>query len=140
MPITTPGRHTLEYFSQDNCADTPNQETTRSVQVYIDQSGPSAKPVNNVSVRRGRSATFKYKLNDDWSATCRVKLVIKKKSKTVKTVALGVKGSTLQVPPHAYSKTLTVGLAAGAYTWTVVATDLAGNVGSYAPRTLTVRL
>jgi hypothetical protein len=139
VPITTPGQHTLQYFSQDNCADTPNGESPKSVQVYIDQSGPTAAPVNNVSVRRGRSATFKYTLNDDWSATCYVWLVIMKKGKIVKTVALGVKASTLQVPPHAYSKKLAVGLAAGAYTWNVVATDLAGNAGYYAPKKLTVR-
>lgn len=140
VTITAPGPHTLQYFSQDNCADTPNQEAAKSVQVYIDQSGPTAVPVNNVSVRRGASATFKYTLNDDWSATCTVKLVIMKKGKTVKTVALGVRDSTLQVKQQAYKKKLTVGLAAGSYTWNVVARDLAGNVGSYAPKKLTVRL
>ena len=61
-----------------------------------------------------------------------------KKGKTVKTVALGVKDS-LPAPPRAYNKMLTVGLAAGSYTWSVVATDLAGNVGSHAPRKLTVK-
>jgi sugar lactone lactonase YvrE len=139
VTITDPGPHTLQYWSQDNCADTPNQEVAKSVQVNIDQSGPTAVPFGNVSVRRGHSATFKYTLVDDWSATSRVKLVIMKKGKTVKTVALGVKDSPLQVPPRAYSKKLTVGLAAGSYTWNVVATDLAGNVGSYAPRKLTVK-
>ena len=65
--------------------------------------------------------------------------MIKKKTKTVKTVVLGVKDSTLMVPPHAYSKSLKIGLAAGTYSWTVVATDLAGNIGSYAPKKLTVK-
>jgi len=138
VTITDPGPHTLQYWSQDNCADTPNQEAAKSVQVNIDQSGPTAVPLGNVSVRRGHSANFKYTLVDDWSATSMVKLVIMKKGKTVKTVALGVKDS-LPAPPRAYNKMLTVGLAAGSYTWSVVATDLAGNVGSHAPRKLTVK-
>jgi hypothetical protein len=139
VTVSDPGQHTLAYWSEDNCGDTPNQEAPKTVAVFIDQMGPTAVPVGNVSVRRGRSATFKYTLIDDLSPTCTVKLVIQKKGKTVKTVALGVKASTLQVPPHAYSKKLKVSLAAGRYTWTLVATDLAGNAGSYAPKKLTVR-
>ncbi len=54
-------------------------------------------------------------------------------------MSLGVKDSSLQVPPHAYSKKMAVKLPAGVYTWTVVATDLAGNKGSYAPKRLTVK-
>jgi hypothetical protein len=137
--IDTPGVHTLQYFSQDNCADTPNEESANTVQVLIDQSGPSPVPSNNVTVRSGASATFKYTLNDDFSPTCTLKLVIKKKSRIVKTVSLGVKDSNLQVPPHAYNKKMAVKLPAGAYTWTVTATDLAGNKGSYAPKKLTVK-
>jgi hypothetical protein len=139
VTIDTAGPHTLQYFSQDNCADTPNEEATKSVQVLIDQVGPSAIPVNNVNVKHGASATFKYTLNDDFSATCTVKLVIKKKTKIVKSVTLGVKDSNLQVPPHAYGKKLAVALPAGAYTWTVIATDLAKNMGSWAPKKLTVK-
>ena len=139
LTIDAPGAHTLQYFSQDNCADTPNEEAAKSVQVLIDQMGPTAVPVNNVIVRRGASATFKYTLSDDLSPTCTVKLLIKKKTKTVKVVSLGAKASPLQVPPRAYSKKLAVTLPIGTYTWTVVATDLAKNVGSYAPKKLTVK-
>lgn len=37
------------------------------------------------------------------------------------------------------TKKFKVTLAAGKYKWRVVATDLAGNIGSYAGRTLTVK-
>jgi hypothetical protein len=137
--IDTAGAHTLQYFSQDNCADTPNQESAKSVQVLIDMMGPTAIPTNSVTVKRGGKATFKYTLNDDWSPTCTVKLVIQKKGKTVKTVSLGTRNSSLQVPPHAYSKSMAVSLTAGTYTWTVTARDLAGNTGSWAPKKLIVK-
>jgi DNA-binding beta-propeller fold protein YncE len=139
VSITEPGQHTLSFWSQDACGDKPNEEARKSVQVLIDQSGPMAVPVNAVSVRHGAAATFKYTLIDDWSPTSTVKLVILKKGKAVKKVALGVKDSRLEVPPHAYSKKLTMGLSAGSYTWTVAATDLAGNAGSYAPKKLTIK-
>ena len=139
VPVTTAGQHTLQYWSEDNCADTPNQEGPKSVDVLIDQMGPTAFPRYTVSVKHGGSAAFKYGLVDDFSTSCTVKLVIRKKTKIVKTVALGVKNSAFQVPEHFYQKSLRIGLPAGIYNWTVVATDLAGNVGSYAPKKLTVK-
>jgi hypothetical protein len=54
-------------------------------------------------------------------------------------VSLGTRNSSLQVPPHAYSKSMAVSLTAGTYTWTVTARDLAGNTGSWAPRKLIVK-
>ncbi len=137
--IDTAGVHTLQYWSQDNCADVPNREAPKSVQVRIDLNGPSARPTNAPIVRRYATTTFKYLLMDDLSPTCTVKLVIKKKTKVVKTVSLGTKDSSLQAVAHAYSKRLAVNLPAGVYTWTVVATDLAGNKGTWAPKRLTVR-
>ena len=93
-----------------------------------------------VSVRRGAKVTFKYGLVDDLSPTCTVKLVIKKKTKIVKTVNLGVKDSAFQVPRALLlRRSVKISLPAGIYNWTVSATDLAGNVGSYAPKKLTVR-
>lgn len=139
LTISDPGVHTVSYFSQDNCPDMPNEEAAKQVQVLIDKMGPDAVPMNNVTVRFGARATFKYQLADDYSPTSTVNLVIKKKTKTVKIVKLGMKDSTLMVPAHQYSKRLAVTLARGTYTWTVVATDLAGNLGSYAPKKLVVK-
>lgn len=139
VPIETAGLHTLKYWAEDNCADTPNQESANSVEVKVDMMGPTAFPRYRVSVRRGAKATFKYGLVDDLSDTCSVKLVIKKKTKVVKTVNLGVRDATFQVPEHRYAKTLRITLPAGTYSWTVVAVDQGGNVGSYAPKRLTVR-
>lgn len=140
VTVSAEGATTVQYYSWDAAVPSPNQEATKTVTVRIDRTSPDAVPVNNVTVRRGATATFRYTLSDALSPTCRVKLVIKKKAKVVRTVNLGVKDSTPLVPPRQFAKRLAVTLPAGTYTWTVVATDLAGNLGSYAPKKLKVTL
>jgi sugar lactone lactonase YvrE len=135
LVLDTEGAYDVAYFSADNCTDAANVEPMHHATVTIDFMGPTAKPLNSVTVTRYKSAGFKYSVTDNLASTVTAKIVIKKKSKVVKTVSLGsvsTTGSTV-------TKSIKIGLAAGVYNWTVVAYDPAGNMGSYAPRKLTVK-
>jgi hypothetical protein len=138
VAITDEGVHTLEYYAWDNALP-QNVEAAKSVVVKIDKTKPSPVASNAITVVRGGTATFRYTLLDNLSPTCTVTLVIKKSTKTVKTVALGAKLSPLQVPPLAYAKKLTISLPVGLYTWTIVAKDLAGNSKTALAKKLTVK-
>ena len=129
LTISTEGDDTLDFASQDNAVPTGNIEDPQTVHVLIDKTAPTVGLMSgNLSVARGRTTTFKYELSDNLSPTCTMKLVIKKGTKIVKTVALGVKSSPTMLS-DTYSKSVKITLPVGKYTWTVAGTDLAGNTG-----------
>jgi WD40 repeat protein len=138
VTVTEEGDHSFEYYAWDNALPN-NVEAVKTATVKIDKTKPMPVASNAITVVRGKTATFKYTLADNLSPTCTVKLVIKKNTTTVKTVLLGIKASPLQVPPRAYAKSLTVKLPVGAYTWTIVAKDLAGNSKTALAKRLTVK-
>jgi hypothetical protein len=79
------------------------------------------KPLANVTVKRGKTAKLRYRINDAACPQARATLKIKRGSKVIKTISLGAKATGRDL---VYSWKCS--LARGAYTWTVLATDLAG--------------
>ena len=87
------------------------------------------------TVRRGGIAKLKYDASDSLSGSTKVMIVIRKKTKVVKTL---LTGWLPVISPH-YAK-FRCKLAAGIYTWTVVGADPAGNTSApSAPKRLTVK-
>lgn len=135
--LDTEGAHTVDYWSIDSCVGLQNLESHKQIHVTLDWNGPMAKPLNTVTVKRGKSATFKFSFTDNLAAKVTAKLLLRNKAdtKTIKSINLGsvaTSGATM-------TKKLKITLAAGKYKWTVTATDPAGNVGSYAGKALTVK-
>jgi hypothetical protein len=136
VTISTEGDHLFEYYAWDNALPN-NVEAVKTATVKIDKTKPTPVASNAITVVRGKTATFKYTLADNLSPTCTVTLVIKKNTTTVKTVLIGTKLSTPLAT--AYSKTLTINLPVGVYTWAVKAKDLAGNSLTSPTKKLTVK-
>ncbi len=123
VTVSAEGETTVSYYSWDAAVPAPNQEAIKSVVVRIDKTAPTpVAPLAGVTVRTGRSATFKFAAADALSPTLTGKLVVRKKTKVVKTYTLAA-----FAPGASLAKKLRVTLAAGAYTWSLQATDLAGN-------------
>lgn len=123
VTVSAEGETTVQYYSWDAAVPAANQEATKSVVVRIDKTAPTpVAPLAAVTVRRGRSATFKFAAADALSPTLTGKLTIRKKTKVVKTYSLAA-----FAPGTSLAKKLRVSLPAGVYTWSLRATDLAGN-------------
>jgi hypothetical protein len=136
LPVTAAGDTTVQYRSSD-AAVPANVEEPKSVVVQIDGTNPSVLVVNNVTVTKGKSATFKYAVTEAVANPVTGKIEIKKGSKVVKTIALG---KSFTGDGATRSKSATISLAKGSYTWVVVATDAAGNIGRpYQAKKLTVK-
>jgi hypothetical protein len=92
----------------------------------LDSTAPTSTATKNVTVIKGRKATLLYKI-DDRLPSCgmaTVTITIKLKAQIVKTIRI------TGVPTNeASSYSFKVTLKKGSYTWTVEATDIAGNVG-----------
>jgi flagellar hook assembly protein FlgD len=96
---------------------------------------PVPKALAAASVKRGKKAILKFRVDDQlWSAT--VTIAIKKaKGKTVKTIALGKRPANA-----AGTASFTCKLPKGKYKFFVSATDLLGlSVAKPASSTLTVK-
>lgn len=120
------GTHTLKYWAQDVNGNVEAQKTVE-FEIVADAVGPvtSAKAV---SVRKGRTATLKYKVSDAEpnKGTATVSITIKNaKGKTVKTIKAGVKNVNAD-----QTAKFRCTLAKGAYRYYVYATDAAGNAQS----------
>jgi hypothetical protein len=130
--VTGDGDHTLWYYSTDNAR---NAEAQKSCHVRIDTGAPVPSAVRNASVKRGKTATLRYRVTDALSPTCRVTIkILNAGGRVVKTFKLGGKaaGSGLAM-------SFRCTLPKGRYSWRVYATDLAGNTQAKPGiRTLTV--
>jgi len=124
VPVSGDGIHTVVYRSTDAAGnlETPDKSCT----VKIDTRGPTTVARARCSVRQGRKATFKYRVNDPvpGSPTARVTIKVKKRSgATVKTLKPGVKNTNVNL-----TYPWTCKLKKGSYRWWIYATDAAGNV------------
>jgi hypothetical protein len=102
-------------------------EVTRTVR--IDTVHPKGSALSAASVRRGKTATLRYKATDIKAMpTCAVTIRIRNASgKVVKTLRLGQRATNTSL-----SAKFRCRLAKGRYRFTVYATDLAGNTQSSA--------
>jgi beta propeller repeat protein len=111
------------------------------VDIYLDRKGPTTDAVAPVVVKAGRTASLKYRVMDQaWTTQAKVTIKIRTKGGTlVKTLALGLRpaGELFLAPLNTAKFVCT--MPKGAYTFTVYATDLAGNTQTSAGQnTLTV--
>ena len=89
-------------------------------------SRPVPKALGNVTVKKGKKATLRYRV-DAGATTCTVKIVIKKGKAVKKTLV--VKNAKTN---KALTKSFTCTLKKGSYTWSVSATDPSGNTSAKA--------
>ena len=117
--IGAEGETAVSYRATDAAGNT---EAAKTVTVRIDMTGPTTSASNKLSVKRGKKATFRFKVLDR-TATAKVTIKIYKGKKLKKSLAVGSKACG---SPQSYAwKRCT--LAKGRYTWKVYATDEAGN-------------
>jgi hypothetical protein len=116
--VSTQGTSTYEYRSFDAV---PNYEVTRTFQVRVDAQGPQTLALAKVTVKKGKKATFKFRVNDV-TPSAKVTIKIYKGAKCVKKIPVG------SVSTNA-AKTFkwTCRLPKRSYVWKVYATDQAGN-------------
>jgi hypothetical protein len=119
------GVHTVSYRSLDNAGNT---EAEKFLRVKIDTTGPTTTASNAVTVRRGKTADFRFEFTDvspagvTLSPTSTVKIVISKGGLTVRILRVGACRTGVALA-HQWRCTL----KAGTYAWSVLATDEAGN-------------
>ena len=90
-----------------------------------DTVGPRTVASGPVTVRRGRTATLRFTVTDDRSATATVTILVRtRRGKLVKTVAAGVRDIGIGIEQ---SVSFRCRLARGAYRWSVDARDASGN-------------
>jgi C1A family cysteine protease len=118
VAVSLTGPHTLTFRSADNAG---NVEAVQTATIGIDPDGPWTVAYNNVTVKKGKLARFRFKVVD-LTPRADVQIRIYKKARLIKRlVADDVKTGSLMVGSWKCN------LRKGAYTWKVYATDLAGN-------------
>jgi len=120
VTISTAGTTTVKYRSTDKAGNT---ETAKSCTVRID-TGVPATTAKAATVKRNKKVTFKFSVTDPAPScgSAKVTIQIKKGTKVVKTLKVGVKGTNT---PLSYK--WKAALKKGSYTYRVLATDVAGN-------------
>ena len=123
VAVSGDGIHTVLYRSTDAAGnlETPDKSCT----VRIDTQGPTTVARARCSVRRGRTATFKYRVNDPLpnGGTATVVIKVKKRSRVVKTLRLDTRTVNSDLSCKWRCR-----LKKGRYRWWIYATDTAGNV------------
>ncbi len=112
----------VKYWSADWAR---NVEAKHTGHVNIDLSKPVCKALGNPTAYTGTAVKFTFKVTDA-APTCgagSVRISIQKNGQTKQRITIA--RTTFNV---AHSRSATVKLKAGQYTWVVTATDLAGNV------------
>jgi photosystem II stability/assembly factor-like uncharacterized protein len=121
FPVSAAGSHAVKYSSVDWAG---NAEAKHIGYVNIDLGRPTCVATANVKAYSGASATFIFRVNDPkpTSGAGVARITISKSGKAVKR---------FKIAPVTLNKKLSrafkLTLKAGDYTWTVTATDLAGN-------------
>jgi C1A family cysteine protease len=118
LQVAGNGQHTIVYRAVDKAG---NVEGDRTATVRIDGGRPVPTALRKVIVRRGRRATFRFRVAD-LTPSARVAIRIFRVGKLKRTVRVGTKAAN-----RAQSYRWKCTLAPGKYTWKVYATDLAGN-------------
>ena len=126
------GQHTITYWADDNCVDTANTSAVQTATIDLDSTPPVVATLNNVTVTRGKKASFRYSVHDALSQDCWVEIQISKKGKLVKRVEVGQRPSGSSAPQTAR---WTCKLARGTYTWKATAVDMPGNTG-FSPKAM----
>ena len=119
--ISAQGISTLLYRSRDTAG---NLEAAQTATVRIDGVRPVTRAFAKVAVKRGKTATLRYRVADVPGAQANVTIkLFNAAGKLRGTWKAGlVTTNTILTCSHRCT------LAKGAYTWKVYATDLAGNV------------
>ena len=132
--VVDDGTHTVTYYATDVAGKV---ETAHALLVNFDTSKPVTKSPRGAKVRRYQRVTLNYAVADTApnGGTAKVVIVIKNRSgSTVKVLRLGSKPVN-----KALATSFRCALRTGVYTFTVKATDLAGNAqATAATRTVTV--
>ena len=110
--------HTLSYRSADTDG---NVETAHTATMLIDTGAPTVSGLAKVSVKKGKTATFSFKVAD-LTPAAHVVIQIYKGAKLKKSLPVGTVATN--TTSKCYWKCT---LSPGSYTWKVYATDLAGN-------------
>ena len=113
------GVHTIAYRAADNAGNVSESGCT----VRIDTQGPCVTASVVGLVKRGATATFRYKVTDKYSPTATV--TIKVRDLRGRTVATWLPGSVATAVTQTYQAEIT--LDRGVYTVEFEALDLAGN-------------
>jgi hypothetical protein len=119
MTVPATGSTTISYRSVDNAG---NVSDAKIATVLADGVKPAPRPLANVAVKHGKTAGFRYRVTDSACPQVKVWIKIRRSGRTLKTLSLGLKATGVDL-----AKSWRCKLAAGRYTWTVYATDLAGN-------------
>ena len=121
-PFECPDTGVVSYVCRSiDGAAIPNVEPDVSFTVYRDLVGPATQALANVTAKAGKRASFRFTVTDV-TPKATVTLKVFKGKRVMKTVKVG------SCPTgKAQSYGWNCGLARGAYTWKVYATDQAGN-------------
>ena len=133
-PFQSSWTTTCSYRSTDNAG---NAEAAKTLTVHIDGYAPTSQATKNVSVKKGKKATLPFRITDPAPScgSAKVTITVKLKKKVVKTITIANLATN-----KAASYTFKVALKKDRYSWTVKATDIAGNVGKVsAARMLNVK-
>ena len=119
--VSGAGSHVVSYWAVDLVG---NAETARTGYVNIDTTAPVCVAVANVTAAGGKLATFSFRINDPAPScgTAAVKITIYRGHKIVERIPVGGVAENVK-----RTCTYRVRLANGSYTWSVTATDAAGN-------------
>ena len=119
--VSAQGSSTYECQSTDVAG---NVEIAHAFSVLVDTHGPQTLALAKVTAKKGKSATFRFRIND-LTPKAAVTIRIYKGAKLKKNLNVGSRttGAALSFKWKA-------SLAKGSYTWKVYAKDLAGNAQS----------
>ena len=118
VAVSLTGPHTLAFRSADNAG---NVEAVKTATIGIDHDGPWTVAYKNVTVKRGKTIHFRFKVVD-LTPTADVQFRIYKRTRLMQRILLG-QVETGRVMIGSWRCKLTK----GTYTLKVYATDLAGN-------------